>query len=497
MEQTPIIPLQEELTDLNLLKDNLKRLYSKMKNAVEDNRAFIENLSPSQRISAENLIHYLVLRSEDISMLQDELHVAGLSSLASSESHILYQLQAIQKILGSKIPEADLSDCDYYKAKELIKGRSAELFGIKENSNIPYVMVTFDSSFADNYGLIKKLLKAGMNVARINCAHDEPDVWKSMIELIRAASEKTGIPCNIYMDIPGPKLRTIILGKGKSKGRSKIEIGQEIFLVEKEVKYDTNAVVIGCNEPGIVNKLKTGNRVFFDDGLVESIVIANSNDIARLKIVRISAKKPQIKNEKGINLPDTELDFPPLSELDNNIIPFICENADIIGYSFVRKALDIEHLQQVLSVYDRKPKIILKIETAQAVKNLPSLLLQGMKDDVFGVMIARGDLAVEIGFERLSEIQEEIIWICEAAHVPVIWATQVLDNLNKSGLATRAEITDATHASVAECIMINKGDYIIKVLTTLKDILERSCRHHSKKRYTFRQLQIASNFFKE
>ena len=105
-----------------------------------------------------------------------------------------------------------------------------------------------------------------------------------------------------------------------------------------------------------------------------------------------------------------------------------------------------------------------------------------MKEEVFGVMIARGDLAVEIGFERLSEI-EEILWISEAAHVPVIWATQVLETLNKSGIATRSEITDASYASQTECVMLNKGDYIMNVIKTLRDILVRSGGHHVKKRY--------------
>ena len=138
----------------------------------------------------------------------------------------------------------------------------------------------------------------------------------------------------------------------------------------------------------------------------------------------------------------------------------------------------------------------MKIETSDAVKNLPSLLLQGMHEDVFGVMIARGDLAVEIGFERMSEIQEEILWISEAAHVPVIWATQVLDNLNKSGIATRSEVTDAFYAGQSECVMLNKGEYILRTLKALTDILRRSGEHHVKKRFAFRPMQIASRYLK-
>jgi pyruvate kinase len=123
--------------------------------------------------------------------------------------------------------------------------------------------------------------------------------------------------------------------------------------------------------------------------------------------------------------------------------------------------------------------------------------VQGMKERLFGVMIARGDLAVEIGFERMSEIQEEILWISEAAHVPVIWATQVLETLNKSGIATRSEVTDASYAVQAECVMLNKGEYILPVLKALADILRRSGGHHIKKRFTFRPMRIATDYLNE
>jgi pyruvate kinase len=111
-----------------------------------------------------------------------------------------------------------------------------------------------------------------------------------------------------------------------------------------------------------------------------------------------------------------------------------------------------------------------------------------------GIMIARGDLAVEIGFERLSEIQDEILWICEAAHTPVIWATQVLETMHKHGLATRSEITDAVHAAEADCVMINKGGHTIEVLKTLHDILSRSRKNNFKNRRLFRKLSIAQRF---
>jgi pyruvate kinase len=174
-------------------------------------------------------------------------------------------------------------------------------------------------------------------------------------------------------------------------------------------------------------------------------------------------------------------------------LPFIQQHADIVGYSFVRNTQDMAQLRQALGT-EHQLGLVIKIETPEAVKNLPDLLFSGLKEKNIGVMIARGDLAVEIGFERMSEIQEEILWICEAAHVPVIWATQVLDTLNKSGVATRSEVTDAAHAALAECVMINKGKHIIRTMEALRNILIRSGGHHVKKRYTFRPLSIATRF---
>lgn len=476
------------------MKDNLESLLSKMLTIVEKRQQSIEDLHPDQHISAANLLQYLTLRSEDIRTLQEELHINGLSSLDSSESHILRQVQEILQRLGKKFSPEEISPCDYHKGRALITQRSTQLFGSKKDPAIPYLMVTFATQYADNYQLVKRLLEKGMNVARINCAHDNPEIWKQMIDLIHSASEETGFPCKVYMDIAGPKMRVTILGIGTMPERITLVEGQEILFAERSSAFDPTEVMLSCDEPGIIEQLQPDDRVVFDDGLIETRVKSIENGIAVLKVGRISSKKSQLKSGKGINFPDTQITIGSLTSSDREALPFICEHADLVGYSFVRKASDVKELQQILSAYEKKPKIILKIETAEAVKNIPALLMQGMTDEVFGVMIARGDLAVEIGFERTSEIQEEILWISESAHVPVIWATQVLESLNKSGIATRAEVTDAAHGAHSECVMINKGDYVVNVLKTLIDILRRSGDHHAKKRYTFRPLKIASDY---
>lgn len=477
----------------------LETLAGRMCEAERTHLDLLSLVHPGQEVSALNLLHYLVLRSHDLRNLQEELHEHGLSSLASSESHALAQVQATLQHLGKTIPASEISNCSYETGKKILNTRRFELFGTTTQPAIPHIMVTFDTDFAGNYYKVRDLLLGGMNIARINCAHDDIPVWKSMISQIRRAEKETGRSCKIYMDLAGPKMRTLILGKGRQKGRVKVSQGSRLFLSEPDADIPPYEPVIGCSLPGIVSQLKPGERVLFDDGMFEARVDRVQQGIALLQMIRVSAKKPRIKAEKGINFPDTNLKIDSLTEEDRQILPFIREYADLIGYSFVRTAEDVKVLDSLLYTQDKeadkgkKPALILKIETPRAVQNLPALLFQGMKYQAFGVMIARGDLAVEIGFERLSEIQEEILWVCEAAHVPVIWATQVLDNLNKTGLATRAEVTDAAHGAMAECVMINKGAYLLDVLQSLQDILIRTGGHRLKKRYTLRALGIAKS----
>jgi pyruvate kinase len=200
--------------------------------------------------------------------------------------------------------------------------------------------------------------------------------------------------------------------------------------------------------------------------------------------------------DKGINLPDSELHLPALTAKDIEDLPFIAKHADLVGYSFVRQETDVYDLQSHLRELDAKRLgIVLKIETRRAFERLPSLLLAAMRSPAAGVMIARGDLAVECGYERLAEVQEEIFWIAEAAHMPVIWATQVLERLAKDGLPSRAEITDAAMGERAECVMLNKGPYIVGALRALDDILRRMQTHQKKKSSMLRQLSLAAQLF--
>ncbi len=483
---------------LKEIEHQLIELEKKMLLETKKRAQQFKGIDAQQIISAKNLIQYLVLRNEDIRDLQDALHKQGLSSLTSAESHIHRQLQSILQRLGKHYSTEDLDDCTYDFNQQQMLGKSKMLFGEKKESDTPFIMVTFDSSFAVNYALIKNLLQNGMNVARINCAHDDERTWAQMIHHLKRACRYTGLTCKIYMDLAGPKIRTKILGKGRSKGKVKIKEGEIIWLAYDMKGFKEDEVVISPNELGIIQKLKKGSRIYFDDGMIKGFIEEKKKNKVAVRIVRISSNKQQLKEGKGINFPDTDISIPSLTEFDKDCLPYVCEHADMVGYSFVRYPSDLTGLQEAIKkITKTPPNIIIKIETNEAVENLPGLLLCGMQQKAFGIMIARGDLAVEIGFERMGEIQEEILWICEAAHVPVVWATQVLETLNKSGMATRSEITDASHAAMAECVMINKGDHTIEVIETLRDILHRAGEHHIKKRFSFRPLNIAKRFINE
>jgi pyruvate kinase len=243
---------------------------------------------------------------------------------------------------------------------------------------------------------------------------------------------------------------------------------------------------IGCSHPDIVGLLQTGDSVWIDDGKLGCIVSDTGESGALLEVTHTGQKGVRVRSDKGINFPDTELSLPTLTAKD---LDFVCAHADIVDFSFVRTLDDVDVLRRELAVRGRAElPIVLKIETAAAVRNLPDLLLGTLGQQMPGVMIARGDLTVELGSVRMAEIREEILWIREAAHVPVIWATQVLDNLARKGVISRPEITDAAISVRAECVMLNKGAYIADTIGVLNNILTRMDAHQYKKVSRLRRL---------
>jgi pyruvate kinase len=249
------------------------------------------------------------------------------------------------------------------------------------------------------------------------------------------------------------------------------------------------AAHIACSEPGVFDFLKVGHKVWIDDGRIGAFIEKLDKQGAWLRITRARQQGEIIGAEKGLNFPDSRIVLPILNDDDLNALDCAVEIADIVGLSFVQSAEDMDKLSTELQARGKLDMgIVAKIETPAGVRNLPEIIAHGAGRHPFGVMIARGDLAVEIGYDRLAEIQEEILWLCEAAHVPVIWATQVLESMVKQDIPSRAEITDAAMAERAECVMLNKGPYLFNALDILDSVVSRMQHHQLKKTAQFRAL---------
>ena len=249
---------------------------------------------------------------------------------------------------------------------------------------------------------------------------------------------------------------------------------------------------ISLSIPQIFDDVRKGESIWFDDGAIGGVIEKAGKQRLHVRVTYARTAGSKLRDDKGVNLPDSRLRLPSLTEKDLDDLQFIAVNADVVGYSFVKTATDVQELQKQLALLGGKEiGIILKIETRHAFDQLANLLLAALRSPAAGIMIARGDLAIECGWERMAEVQEEILWICEAAHMPVIWATQVLENLARNGLPSRAEITDAAMGERAECVMLNKGPYILDAVRVLHDILQRMEKHQNKKRSMLRHLRLA------
>jgi pyruvate kinase len=249
---------------------------------------------------------------------------------------------------------------------------------------------------------------------------------------------------------------------------------------------------IGCTIPAVVADVRSGESIWFDDGKIGGVIEKVEQDQLFIRITQTGLRAGKLRADKGINLPESHLRLPALTDKDIEDLAFVAQHADVVELSFANTARDVDLLQQHLGrLGSRQPAIVLKIETRRGFEHLPDMVLAAMRGPCCGVMIARGDLAVECGFERLAEVQEEILWICEAAHVPVIWATQVLETLAREGMPSRAEITDAAMGHRAECVMLNKGPHMVSAVRVLDDILRRMQAHQAKKRAMLRELRLA------
>ena len=610
--------LQELITEVDGLIDAVRAEESRASEAIS-------RVAENHRDGAVNLVHYAELRQHDIRSVQGGLASIGATRLSTAEPAVLARLQAARNVLsaynGEPLKYTDVEVRDAFAlADDILEDHATDLFGYSSDETHSRIMVTLPTEAGDDLDLVRGFVDAGMELARINCAHDGPDVWKRMIDHVHTAAREAGREIKVAMDLAGPKVRTGQIAPGPEVGRARVtrvETGlvltpSKIWLTANDLPegehppvpadlpgrptlplrvdrpwleglaegdvidlwdnrdskrkftvtrlenggvlaegqqnaYITNSTLLQCDytksrvsgvpateqklrlhvgdtliltddqtpahpEPGrtprisctlpeAVRAIEVGQRVLFDDGSIAGRAVDKRADGEHTEVeLTIDYAGPNGTNlaaYKGINLPETVLPLPSLTEEDIEAFRFVAEHGDIANVSFIRDTDDVafvlDTLEQIAQESDnpervRQLGIVLKIETIPAYENLCQVLLAGMRHPNLGIMIARGDLAVELGFDRMAEVPRLIAQMAEAAHVPVVMATQVLESLAKSGLPTRAEITDAAYALRSEAVMLNKGPHIadaIRILHTLSTKLGRSQR---KNRQMLRQI---------
>ena len=483
------------LVDLRTrVKSDGEKLYHTWKDGIK---------RESFKYSASNLADYMALRRHELQEIQWELVPIGLSSLGRLEARVMPTLDSVvtscARIAGEESPAEYHATEDFLRGEEILGRNSEEVLGPEPEKRYTRIMVTLPTEAALDPVIADDLVAKGMEVARINCSHDNEMLWRMMIHNVREASKKNNRPCRISAEIPGPKIRIDRLLTSRRKAR--VIARDKIFLTGSKMMYLPGGVSIAlcCSIPEIIDYVQVGEKVLIDDGHVETVVEERVEDGVILLVTRvINDEGITLRPEKGINFPGIDYKVPLLSLRDEEIMDFICDNADIVGCSYVRDSEDVTLLLDEIEkrVGDRPVMpVIIKIETLDSMRILPEILVTASSRVPTAVMIARGDLAVEVGYARLSEYQEEILWICEAAHVPVIWATQVVENLVKTGIPTRAEISDVTLAAKSECLMLNKGDHINQAVLFVDDVLSKFEKHVYKKTAILRKLSIAGDLF--
>jgi len=448
----------------------------------------------SFRPSALNLAAYLALRRRDLRALQTALMPLGLSSLGRCESRVIANLDAVRAALaglGGEASPARLPSAErFFAGERRLRAATIELIGVGASTRTIGIMTTLPSEAATDAALLDRLVAAGMDVARINGAHDDADAWRAMIANVRDAARKRGSRCAICFDLPGPKHRTeeVLLAHGR------VRIGDRIVLTTRPDAHPSGATpVVRASLDGVLEHAAAGQPVLIDDGKIRTTIVDVTPYSLTVEVVGAREKGEKLRPEKGLNFPATTIAIPALTPHDRTLVAALANDVDMFGFSFVGTPQDVRALTEAIAAA-RAPSlppcgVILKIETAAGVRNLPELIVEAAGSLPTGVMIARGDLAVEIGYERLAEMQEELLWICEAASTPVIWATQVLDGFVKKGIGTRAEFTDAAMAERAECVMLNKGPYVVEAVALLDRLLGRMEGHQTKKTSRMRALR--------
>lgn len=294
---------------------------------------------------------------------------------------------------------------------------------------------------------LEKLLKAGLNVIRMNFSHGDFAEHQTKFDNGKKASEKTGLPVAFLQDLSGPKIRIGTFYDDADR-RVTLKKGQKFTLTTRKVKGDETIAEI--NYPKFHKEVKMGEAVLLDDGKkrLEILEIKGQDVICKVVV------GGETKGRRGVNLPDSDLSISALTDKDKEDVKFGIKNkVDFIAFSFVRKPKEVTELREILNAAKSTAKIISKVETPQAVEYIDEIIK--LSD---GIMVARGDLAVEVPAEQVPLIQKRIIRKCNAAGKPVITATQMLESMIKSPVPTRAEVSDIANAIIdgTDAIMLSE-----------------------------------------
>ena len=281
--------------------------------------------------------------------------------------------------------------------------------------------------------MLEKMLKNGMNVARLNFSHGTHEYHKKSIELFRRVRDRLGLPAAIMLDTKGPEIR---VGDFEN-GHAELVTGSEFTLTTRDILGNEKEVSVTCKN--LPSQLSAGKRILIDDGrLLLTVLSTTDTDI----LCRVDDGGP-VSNHKGINIPDTHIDMPFLGEVDKKDLLFGIENdVDFVAASFVRTGSDVIEMRKFLNYHGgHSIKIISKIENIEGVNNFEEILAHSD-----GIMVARGDMGVEIDYEKLPGLQKKFIRKCYQSGKMVITATQMLESMIHSATPTRAEITDVANA---------------------------------------------------
>jgi pyruvate kinase len=451
---------------------------------------------------ALNLACYLALRQRDLRPLQRPLMALGLSSLGRLEGRVLPTLKAVRVALSALAghpPARHPSTAAFFAGEVRLRMHAQEILGA--GSGATTLLVTCPTAAAQNGDFMLAMAQKGVEAIRINCAHDCQDDWRAMISHLRQAEAATGRTLKLFMDLAGPKIRTGRVRR-PAHGSHRAHAGDMIALTAigdlgkvdlAKTDRQHRLFAVECTLTEALTASREGDRVFIDDGRLGATIEQVTGWGLVARVTTVTSKGRAIKSEKGLNFPDRHLNIDALTEKDRTDLAFVSAHADGIGFSFVQSAADVVMLQEALARHRpadwQSLALILKIETARAVSNLPEIIVQAAGRQPAAIMIARGDLAVEIGFARTAEMQEEILWLGEAADLPVIWATQVLEGLISRGMPSRGEMTDAAMAARAECVMLNKGPFLNQTIDQLRALLARMGDHQHKKTPQLRALK--------